>query len=494
MRSFINYVGQISLLLLLGSCNMDKDPIGLLTPDQVSDSPSEATFKSAVNSAYEPLRNTIGFIGDGKWDDGLFIRTDFVLEDIAGGDMNKKWVSDGDQSWMDDVSRFSFTTENPGFLGLWTYDYEGISRCNFAIDKVSNSQTVAQAGVDPALANRFLGEVLFLRAYYYFELVTNFGDVALLLKPLTSFNDAYEVSKRVPKEQIWQQIDADLSQAFSLVPDGKFAVAADPWRVSKGAILAMQAKVALYNEKWQEVLNKVQDLENTHSYQLNDNYFDNFSINKEYTDNEVIFSYNHTQGTLPQNGNGIGSLLGWGFLAPTNDFISEFEDNDPRLGYTVNVKDQLAYKFMGRLDAANRGNGDSPSNKVLIRWADVLLWKAEALIHTGAYPQAIQSINQVRRRARNTVTIEGTHAPATSLPDRSDNETDPKQITQWLIHERRVELGFETHRFSDLRRWKIAEETLKLLGKNFKSNNYLYPIPQTEIDLSGGSITQNEGY
>lgn len=483
-----------SLLLLVAGCDMEKDPIGLLTPDQINESPSEATLKSAVNSAYEPLRNTNGFLGDGSWGRGLYIRPDFVIEDIAGGDMNKKWVSDGDQAWMDEVSRFSFTAENAAFNGLWTYAYEGIYRTNLAIDKLSDPTVITQAGISADLGNRMLGEALFLRAYYYFELVTNFGDVPLLTKPLTSFEEAYEVAKRVPQDQIWEQIDADLQQAGQLLPDAKHAVETEPWRVSIGAVLALEAKAALFAEKWQQVLHKVEALEQKGYFSLNNNYFDSFSNGKEFTDQEVIFAYNHTQGTLPNNGNSIGSLLGWGFLAPTDDFVASFEANDPRLEYTVDVESRLAYKLMGELNAANRGNGDAPTNKILIRWADVLLWKAEAYLETGAYAETIGLINEIRTRARNTVTVDGGHAPAGTLPARNVQESDPAVIKTWLMHERRSELGFENHRFSDLRRWKVASEVLRAMGRSFSPHHYLYPIPQREIDLSGGSLTQNMGY
>jgi len=83
--------------------------------------------------------------------------------------------------------------------------------------------------------------------------------------------------------------------------------------------------------------------------------------------------------------------------------------------------------------------------------------------------------------------------PAGTLPDRIAS-VDKTQIKGWLMHERRVELGFESQRFNDLKRWKIAKQVLVGLGKNFQDFNYLYPIPQGEIDKSGGSITQNTGY
>lgn len=488
------YSSLLGLCMLLAACNMEKDPIGLLTPDQVSDSPSEATFRSAVNSAYEPLRNTMGFMANASWDRGTNIRPDFVIEDIAGGDMNKKWVSDGDQAWMDEVGRFSFTSENQAFNGIWTFAFEGISRVNLAIDKLSNPEIVQQSGVATALANRMLGEVLFLRAYYYFELVTNFGDVPLLTQPLTDFAGAYEVAVRVPQEQIWQQINADLQQAASLLPDARFSAEDEPWRVSQGAVFAFEAKVALFREDWQTVLDKVEHLQQKNYFSLNSNYFDSFSNSKKFNDQEVIFAYNHTQGTLPRNGNGIGSLLGWGFLAPTDDFVASFEANDPRLEYTVDVSNRLVYKLMGELNAANRGNGDSPTNKILIRWADVLLWKAEACLETGDYPQAIQLINAVRERARHTPMVDGENAPAGTLPDRNVQVSDPELIKTWLMQERRNELGFEGHRFSDLRRWRTAAEVLGAMGKNFNAHHYLYPVPQREIDLSGGTLSQNAGY
>src|SRR5690606_15993058 len=149
---------------------------------------------------------------------------------------------------------------------------------------------------------------------------------------------------------------------------------------SKGAVIALQAKVALFNEEWQGVVDRVNELDNLHFYALNNNYFDSFNTQKEFTDQEVIFAYNHESGKTPPNGNGLCALLDWGFLAPTTDFIQTFEPNDPRLDYTVNVPTQSIYKILGATNTSFKGNEDAPSNKIYIRWADVLLWKAEALI------------------------------------------------------------------------------------------------------------------
>ena len=149
--------------------------------------------------------------------------------------------------------------------------------------------------------------------------------------------------------------------------------------------------------------------------------------------------------------------------------------------------------MLGSTDGTNLGNDEAPNNKIYIRYADALLWKAEALLNTGDYAGAITIINQVRARARTTVTATGTTPPAGTLADRPAS-TDAATIKQWLIHERRVELGFENQRFLDLKRWGIAQQVLQAHGKPFQPKHMLYPIPQSEIDASAHLLTQNPGY
>src|SRR6185503_4780428 len=124
----------------------------------------------------------------------------------------------------------------------------------------TDAAITAKIGIDPALKDRLLGETYFLRAFYYFDLVNNFGDVPLLLKPLQSFSDAYAAAKRETKDKVYEQISTDLAQAKLLLPNSKHSDAAEPWRASKGAVLALQAKVALYNKKWTEVISTVTEL------------------------------------------------------------------------------------------------------------------------------------------------------------------------------------------------------------------------------------------
>lgn len=483
-------------LLFTAGCKKElyKDPIGLITPEQVSTDPTLNTVVSAVDASYRMLSYTLNLMGEWDWAGGKVIRPDVILQDIAGGDVLKKWSPDGDQPWMDDLGGFRFTSENGGFNGVWAFNYQGISKANLALSYLTDDALVAKIGMDAALRSRLLGEAYFLRAYYYFDLVNNFGAVPIITKPLKTFNDAYEVARTVPQSEAWALIADDLGKAKAALPGTKFSSASEKWRVSKGAVVALQAKVALYNQRWAEVISLVTELQGMNLYSLNSNYFDSFSVAKEFSDNEVIFAYDHISGQTVRRGNGISALLDWGFFAPSADFLNAFEANDPRLAYTVNVGNKNVNKLLGSLDGTNKGNDDGPSNKIMIRMADVLLWKAEAYNETAVFPSAIGLINEVRRRARTSPTASGGTAPAGTLPDRSVAVTDKAQIKTWLMQERRVELGFEAQRLNDLKRWKTAKTVLTALGKNFQDHNYVYPIPQGEVDKSGKAIVQNLNY
>src|SRR5690606_22123267 len=131
--------------------------------------------------SYQMLAGTLNLLGEWAWDQGTVLRGDFILQDIASGDMQKKWNPDGDQAWMDQFGDFSFTAANGGFNGLWSYNYEGISRSNVAISYLTNTDIVTQIGMDETTRKNLLGQVYFLRAFYYFDLVNLFGDVPLLL-------------------------------------------------------------------------------------------------------------------------------------------------------------------------------------------------------------------------------------------------------------------------------------------------------------------------
>lgn len=492
-KLYIVLLSAISLPLI-SSCELQKDPIGLLTPDIINTSPTLNSVQYSVNSSYQMLSSTLNLLGDWSWDDGTVTRNDFVVYDLASDDALKKWNPDGDQPWMDEIHNYSYIASNTAFNGFWSYQYEGVSRCNLALSYLTNDQVIESIGMDAEQRKRLLGETYFLRAFYYFDLVSNFGDIPFLTAPIEDFNDAYKVSERTDKEIVWKQIMDDLEAAKNNLPNSKYASEGEPWRASQGAALAMEAKVALYRKEYDNVLTIMTELEGKNYYALNDNYFDAFSMHREFQESEVIFAYDHKEKMIPRAGNGLCALLGWGFFATSKSFLNEFETNDPRLALTVDVEKKMVYKILGDFTGVNQGYDDAPSNKVYIRYADVLLWKAEALIETNHVPEGIDIINDIRQRARNTVLADGeTQAPTGTLPDR-DRTASKENAWKWLIHERRVELGLESHRFRDLKRWGVAKEVLNANGQGFQDRNYLFPIPQKDIDKSGGKLTQNQGY
>ena len=488
-----NIIIVLMIALALAGCKkqLNTDAIGLITLDQVNAAPTLNTVETAVSSSYQLLSNRLNILAQWDWGGGLVFQNDYVLQDIASDDVEKKWNPDGDQPWMDDVNNFTFTSTNGGPNGLWKYNYEGIKRLNLAISLLTKPDIEAITGISTVRKNQLLGEAYFLRSFYYFSLVINFGDVPLILAPVKTYQEAFDVAKRADKNIIWDTIKANLATAKTLLPNSKYSSTADKWRVSIGAVIAMQAKAALYTKQWNDVITFVTELQGLGFYSLNANYFSSF--NTEFTDDEVIFAYDHKSQQQPANGNGICAPLGWGFFAPTTDLMNTFEANDPRKFYTANVADQNINKMLGSLDGTNKGNDDAPNNRIYIRLADVLLWKAEAYIELGSYPEAIALINQVRARARNSVNAQGTVPPAGTLPDRPAS-TDKTQVMDWLMFERRVELAFEETRMADLKRWGIAKAVMVAKGKNYQDKHDLYPIPQGEIDASAGTLTQNPGY
>lgn len=491
----LSILGLVLLFTALVSCEkqLTNVPVGLTTLEQVNSTATLSTVENAVNSSYQLLSSRLNILAQWDWGGGLVFQNDYIMQDVASDDMEKKWNPDGDQPWIDDLNNFTFTSTNGGPNGLWKYNYEGIKRLNIAIELLTRPDIEAVTGIATARKNQLLGEAYFLRSFYYFSLVTNFGDVPLILAPVKTYQQAFEVAVRAKKEVVWTQIKTDLNTAKGFMPNAKYSSSTEKWRVSKGAVIALQAKAALYTEKWDDVIALVNELQALNFYSLNANYFDAFDQTKEFAENEDIFVYDHQSGKNPQNGNGICAPLGWGFFAPSTNFLNAFEANDPRKLYTVDVANQNVNKMLGTTNGGNKGNDDAGNNKVYIRYADVLLWKAEAFIEKDNLPAAITIINQIRSRARNSVTVGGTLPPAGTLPDRPAS-TDKATVKNWLIAERRVELGFENQRLLDLKRWKIAKAVMIAHGKNFLDKHYLYPLPQGEIDASAGTLTQNPGY
>lgn len=194
--------------------------------------------------------------------------------------------------------------------------------------------------------------------------------------------------------------------------------------------------------------------------------------------------------------------LGWGFNNPSDDLVRSYEPGDPRRDATVLYvgevlpdgsgvvednpsMDNERYNQKAWVESHPGLQDNGPGNIRLLRYADVLLIAAESINELNNPTEALKYLNQVRQRARGT--------RSTVLPDVVFS--DKLTLRERIWKERRIELAMEQQRWFDLVRTGQAEKIMKNVGKNFiKGKHELFPIPQTEIDLSEGKMTQNPGY
>lgn len=464
--------------LVFTSCKdiLDKEPIA--TYDAGSYFQTEDDAVQALNAAYGPLL----FNNDNANFYWAFaeITSD---EAITGGD--------GSRPGLVEMEAFTYTPRTDEFNSFWKVNYEGITQCNLVLDNLPNIK------MDETRRGEIQGEALFLRSYYYFLLTQVFGDVPLFTT--VAQPDELKVP-RTPKAQIYAQIEADCEEAAQLLPTTQ--PIAQTGRATKGAAYALAAKAFLYEKNWDKVVEYTGKVKALGVYSLMPDYQDNFR--KETQNNmESVWEIQHTNLEL-----GVGNFMhqwwlskklqGYGFAEVTPEYVAVFEDGDPRRKFTVASNNEeyfgATYKnsyssthFSPRKFLQDTASISQPSdgdiNYTAIRYAEVLLWEAEALNELDRTAEAQVPLEEVRARARAQAVD-----PTTALPPITT--TDQAEMRQAIRHERQVELGFELHRFFDLVRWGIAADVLPgfQVGKH-----EVFPIPQVEIDLNS-ALLQNPNY
>lgn len=474
----------VILLISLGSCNdfLTEDLKGTFSTDTFYQNDKQAI--QAINGVYHAItfRNSENAI--------------WVFGDIAADDA-VKGGNPGDQSEISYIDDFTADANN-GIIGdYWSFAYEAIARANNVIANVPG------VSMEDGLKNRIIGEAKFIRAYSYYNLVNIFGEVPLKLLPQLTQETIHVPLSDVTA--IYQQIEKDLSDAAAVLPVSYNS--SDVGRVTRGAALAMLGKVNLYQQKWAVAISYFQQLEGLGIYGLLPGYADNFKWANENSI-ESIFEIQHLAGQSPLTGSALNQWFapatesGYYFDAPTQSLVDAFEKSstgevDPRLDATLGRDGQpwlngetfsatwsptgyLTKKHqqpLAEIPSSLKGDGDL--NYIYLRYADVLLMKAEAFIETGQADSALANLNKVRQRARES--FDGT-PPADLLEDITS--TDQNIIINVIYNERRVELGQEFHRYFDLMRWgkEIAEAALGP-DFNYETNRY-FPLPQAEIDAN----------
>ncbi|MEP6926383.1 MAG: RagB/SusD family nutrient uptake outer membrane protein, partial [Ginsengibacter sp.] len=487
-KNIVNTLLILSLLLSTTGCKkfITKNVVGQYPENEFYQTQAQAL--QAINASYQPLAFTTSN-NNRLW----------VFGDVASDDA-VKGGNPGDQADIEFIDQFNINSINGNLASMWSLLYDGITRCNLVLNKVPSIV------MDKNLQIRILAEAKFLRAYYYFELTNIFGDVPIVLEPLNP--DQLQIPQSTIQQVFETVIEPDLADA-----ENGLAVSytgEDAGRATSGAATALLAKAYLFESKWDLAESTAAKIVNSNVYDLMPVYTQNF--NQKFKNNkESVFAIQHLTAQDPKLGSELNQYFapqidgGYYFNAPTQNFVDEFEKTsagiiDPRLDYTVG-RDTMPW-FNGRLFdkawspstgyltrkhqqslAEVKNKSDGNLNYIAIRYADVLLWYAEALNESGRSADALEPLNKVRKRARESYLYDSLQIgypviPAGLLPDVSS--TSQPDVRKAIQHERRVELGFEFHRYFDLIRWGKDYATQALSDKpnfNYDLNKH-FPIPQ----------------
>ena len=414
---------------------------------------------------------------------------------IAGGE------SVNDTQGLHQIDEMTHGGVNSELRSLFRWNYAGITRCNFIMENKNN--------IDFTGKDKILAEAKFLRAFYYFELVKFFGDVPLIIDERIGAQQATEIA-RSPVSEVYAQIEQDLLDAASVLD----AFSLVKGKATKGAAMALLGKVFLYQKKYAEAANKLDEVINSGAYSLISDYADLFTVANE-NNSETVFDVEYTgaegggygcliclEGNAGPGFQGIrqydGPIYGDGnsYNLPTQNLYDAFDQTDPRrdmtildidafiaaqanpesITYGIGAGGHTGYynnKYIKRQNELGLPDNDltSPVNYRVIRYADVLLMAAEAHFQNGNVSEAQSKVDEVRNRAGVSSVTVG------SIDD--------------IFNERRYELACEGHWFFDLVRWGRAESAID----GFQTGKHeLFPIPTLEIDLAGGNWSQNSGY
>ena len=485
----------VAVLLLCGCDFLNRSPYDSVDTSQGFQTVADA--EAAVNAAYQPL----------QWAK-LYNMRIWTLDIMAGNsEVGAGGGTDGEETV--DLANFIADADNFAALDLWRGPSPGILRCNFVLQKVPAMD------IDEAIKNRILGEAYFLRAHYYFILVRLFGGVPLQTEPADSDSDL--LLPRASVDEIYELIESDLEEAISRLPKRSEYAQANMGRATKEAAMAELARVYMtYHqdyEHYQEVVTLC-DAIGEMGYRLEEDYADLWNPAKQngvesifevqyYGKTNYDFWSNENQAswlstfTGPRNSGMAAGCYGWN--QPTAEFVSQYETGDVRKEKTIfytgcptfdGMTYSSAYSTTGYnvrkfllTKTQSPDYNTSNQNWVVTRYADVLLMKAEALNEMGQTTLAEAPLYEVRCRA--------------GLTNRSSIEgLSQMQMREKIIHERRMELAFEGHRWFDMIRYKdnYALEFLHSIGKTAASSKHLLlPIPTQEREANP-KLTQNPGW
>lgn len=532
--------------LSLTSCDdfLDLKPTGTFTEEQLDDS----SIEGLMASAYAGLEahffgNNESFAGPiTNW---VFdVRSDDALK--GGGDITM-------EQYIHQLEVSNVTSDNAVALDKWRNNYYAISRVHKVMNAIENSNIANKA--------TYLGELKLLRAYFYFDLIRIFKQVPYFTEnedPNGKRADEYT------RDQIFSFIKQDLVDAYSVLPEEQ----SQAGRFNKYVAAAVMAKVSAFTSNWSDVETYANYVIGSNKYDFYDNYGDMSKIefnNKKESVMAVQFSTannnahinwsnllntTYSEGALFGTGddfflgsqnlvdafatddNGLPYLDGSDhYVKTTENGDGNYEGNvDPRLdftvgrlgmpfrGHTYNKKWCRAYDIYGEysgkkglIDPSSPDMvqgfpwGASALNYCIIRYSDIVLLKAEALIEQNKQlDEARTLINDVRKKAQRS--IDGGYTPQDLDPFNANYNVGLYPSEGWTQEyarkavrmERRLELAMEGNRWFDLLRWNTAVSTVNAYmqseqryhtyyaGNSISEDELYFPVPYEEVNNSNG--------
>ena len=547
MKKIFIYAAMAAAVMGVSTSCSDFLDVKPITNKQEPDFASQEGITQLLTGMYAKLHNTSYFEGT---------LTNYTYGDVMGGDANKGSTYQ-DQPDFTSLETYTFTTDN-GYLNTkWGGCYNGVFFANNVI-KVADQckeELSAAAGQEKDFYTEAIAQARFMRGFWHFELVKLFGaavpyvdDTAMKENVNPQVSNVDESGNYI---YIWDKIVEDLQFAYDNLPD---TWPTEKGRVNKWAAAAFLAKVKMYqsspydgkngtSDHWAEVKTILEDVmangkdNNGTKYRLADTYEELYTAGvSDWTGESVFDIQAAVTGTVEETANvngawhiGFNGALGtggWGFYQPSYDMVN---------AHIVDANGLNKKNIPRKADKGSLSNTtqtcSTAKNFHLIRYADVLLWYAEALIQLGQPQEAGKYINQVRARAANGYVKAAdppTMAETTSsyvLDDKVNGKQGANAAANYRIGlypdsqfstkdkafealrwERRIELCMEGHRWYDLARWGIIADVLndyvKYESKYLtKYSNSVYspkwvtlPIPFNEILKMDGLLVQNENW
>lgn len=434
---------------------------------------TEADFLQAVNAAYTQLRP-------------LYNERAWVLEEMHSD--NTYYARNtlyGAVDPTENVADFAVptangVTANDNVLNAYRYNYVIIARANQILAAIDGVDFNAES------KGNLKGQAQFLRALAYFDLIRLFGKVPLHLIPVTGREDA--ALPLSTADQVYAQIEKDATDASkTLYSKAK----QEAGRATSGAAKTLLANLYITQKKWAQAETVLKDIVTNDIYKLMPDYNDAFSYTSTNKNNiESIFEVQYMEGSAGYNGNQIYRFIPSPITAaeiqpltgttnaqptsqesnniPTPNLIRAYEAGDKRKDISIgmvtlsgSLRADKVYPYIKKYARPHSLHNNTGQNWPVYRYAEVLLFLAEALNEQGKTTEAATYLNQVRTRAG----LAGTKATA---------QADMREA---IFKERRVELAFENKRWFDLTRTGRVKEIITAYGAEVKANPAAYYFP-----------------